>query len=145
MLTADNNHDAELKLEYQTITCLTDEDHLVEVAMASAPTADVTDNDPRSLQEAMGCSDWPEWKEAMDDELALMAKYNIWDEVDQPEDMNIVGCRWVFRIKCDSSGKILKYCAVPCRFWVWSDRPNLAYDGNPRNRSRPSARSIRTL
>ena len=30
--------------------------------------------------------------------------------------------------------------AVPCRFWVWSDRPNLAYDGNPRNRSRPSVR-----
>jgi len=33
---------------------------------------------------------------------------------------------------------------VPCRFWVRSDRPNLAYDGNPRNRSRPSVRSIRT-
>ena len=33
---------------------------------------------------------------------------------------------------------------VPCHFWVQSDRPNLAYDGNPRNRSRPSARSIRT-
>jgi len=29
---------------------------------------------------------------------------------------------------------------VPCRFWVRSDRPNLAYDGNPRNRSRPSVR-----
>jgi len=34
--------------------------------------------------------------------------------------------------------------AVPCRFWVWSDRPNLAYDGNPRNWSRPSVRSIKT-
>jgi len=27
---------------------------------------------------------------------------------------------------------------VPCCFWVRSDRPNLVYDGNPRNRSRPS-------
>jgi len=34
--------------------------------------------------------------------------------------------------------------SVPCCFWVQSDRPNLAYNGNPRNRSRPSARSIRT-
>jgi len=34
--------------------------------------------------------------------------------------------------------------AVPCRFWVRSDQPNLVYDGNPRNRSRPSVRSIRT-
>ena len=30
-------------------------------------------------------SDWPEWKKAMDEELALMAKYDVWDEVDQPE------------------------------------------------------------
>jgi len=32
------------------------------------------------------------------------------------------------------------YAAVPCRFWVRSDRPNIVYDGNPRNRSRPSVR-----
>jgi len=30
--------------------------------------------------------------------------------------------------------------SVPCRFWVRSDRLNLVYDGNPRNRSRPSVR-----
>ena len=47
----------------------------------------------------------------MDEELALMAKYDVWDEVDQPADTNIVGCRWVFRIKRNSSGKILKYRA----------------------------------
>jgi len=29
---------------------------------------------------------------------------------------------------------------VPCRFWVRSDQPNLAYNGNPRNWSRPSVR-----
>jgi hypothetical protein len=90
---------------------LTDESHAIEVAMASNPTVDVTDDNPKSLAEAMSRSDWPEWKKAMDDELSLMAKYDVWDEVDQPEDINIVGCRWVFRIKRDSSGKILKYCA----------------------------------
>ena len=47
----------------------------------------------------------------MDEELALMMKYKVWDEVDQPEETNIVGCRWVFRIKRDLSGKILKYRA----------------------------------
>jgi len=36
------------------------------------------------------------------------------------------------------------YVDVPCCFWVRSDRLNLAYNGNPRNRSRPSVRSIRT-
>ena len=38
-----------------------------------------------------------------------MMKYEVWDKVDQPEETNIVGCRWVFWIKSDSSGKILKY------------------------------------
>ena len=47
----------------------------------------------------------------MDEELALMAKYEVWDEVDEPEGTNIVGSRWVFRIKRDASGKILKYRA----------------------------------
>ena len=44
----------------------------------------------------------------MDKELELMVKYEVWDEVDKMEDMNIIGCRWVFCIECDSSRKILK-------------------------------------
>ena len=46
----------------------------------------------------MGCPDWPEWKKAMEEELALMAKYNVWDVVDKPEGTNIIGSRWVFHI-----------------------------------------------
>jgi len=107
----DYGSDLDLELEHEATACLADEIQVIEVAMASAPNVDVTDDDPKSLMEAMNRSDWPEWKEAMDEELALMAKYNVWDEVDQPEDTNIVGCRWVFRIKRDSSGKILKYRA----------------------------------
>ena len=40
-----------------------------------------------------------------------MAKYEVWDEVDQPEDINIIGCRWVFWIKRDSDSQVLKYRA----------------------------------
>ena len=79
--------------------------------MTSAPGIGTTDKDPKNLAEASARSDWLEWKKAMDGELTLMAKYNVWDEVDKLEDMNIIGCRWVFCIKCDSSRKILKYCA----------------------------------
>jgi len=69
------------------------------------------DDDPATLTQAMARPDWQKWKEAMDEELALMAKYDVWDVVDEPEDTNIVGSRWVFHIKQDSSGKILKYRA----------------------------------
>jgi len=49
----------------------------------------------------------------MDKKLTLIAKYEVWDVVYEPGDKNIVGCRWVFRIKRDANGKILKYCTHP--------------------------------
>jgi len=61
--------------------------------------------------EAMNRPDWPNWKIAMDEELALMTKYEVWDEVDKPDDTNVIGCRWVFRIKHDANGKTLKHRA----------------------------------
>ena len=80
--------------------------------LALASLSEVTfDDDPKNLKEAMERSDWPEWQKAIDDELALMAKYQVWDVVDEPVDKNIVGCRWVFRIKRDANGRVQKYKA----------------------------------
>ena len=89
---------------------LVNEADTIETALASVSEISIND-DPKTLKEAMEWSDWPEWKEAMDDELALMAKYQVWDVVDEPADKNIIGCRWVFRIKRDANGKVLKYHA----------------------------------
>jgi len=83
----------------------------IESAMAVQIDDGTADDDPKTLAQAMGRPDWPEWKLAMEEELALMAKYDVWDVVDEPVDTNIVGSRWVFRIKRDSNGKILKYRA----------------------------------
>jgi len=101
----------ESELKYESATCLAHENQTIEIAMANSPDIGVTEDDPKSLAEAKDRSDWPEWKKAMDEEMALMDKYEVWDEVDQPEDTNLVGCRWVFRIKRDANGKILKYRA----------------------------------
>ena len=82
----------------------------VETVLAGI--AEITfDDDPKSLKEATEWSDWPEWEKAITDKLALMGKYNIWDVVEEPPDTNILGCRWVFQIKCDANGKIQKYKA----------------------------------
>ena len=89
---------------------LVDGFHPINTALAGLAEISIGD-DPKNLKEAMERSDWPEWKEAMDDEIALMAKYQVWDVVDEPGDKNIVGCRWVFRIKRDANGKVLKYRA----------------------------------
>ena len=80
--------------------------------LALASLSEVTfDDDPKNLKEAMERSDWPEWQKAIDDELALMAKYQVWDVVDEPVNKNIVGCCWVFRIKRDANGRVQKYKA----------------------------------
>lgn len=80
----------------------------VESAIAIQIKDGTSDDDPTTLTQAMARPDWPKWKEAIDGELALMAKYDVWDVFEEPNDTNIIGCRWVFRIKRDSSGKILK-------------------------------------
>ena len=89
-----------------------DEPNNEPVGTVLASIAEITfDDDPKSLKEATERSDWPEWEKAIADELALMGKYNVWDVVEEPSDANIVGCRWVFRIKRDANGKIQKYKA----------------------------------
>ena len=100
----------ELELRDEATACLTNENRVIEVAMASVDL-EIADNDPKSLAEAMACLDWPDWKVAMDEEIALMTKYKVWEEVDKPDDTNIIGSRWVFRIKRDANGKVLKYRA----------------------------------
>ena len=111
MLAAEDGDISAAGPDHEAFVGLTNEAHALELAMASSPTIDVTDDDPKTLAEAMERSDWADWQKAMEEELSLMAKYDVWDVVDQPMDTNIIGCRWVFRIKRDSSGKILKYRA----------------------------------
>ena len=38
----------------------------------------------KTLAQVMACPNWPDWKKAME-ELALMAKYNVWDVVNEPK------------------------------------------------------------
>lgn len=35
-------------------------------------------------------------------------EHSTWTSVDMPSDKKVIGCKWVFRIKRDPSGKIVK-------------------------------------
>jgi len=69
------------------------------------------EGDPKTLSEAQARSDWPRWKEAMDRELATLEKAETWSTVPCPPDKNVVGSKWVFRIKRKADGSIEKYKA----------------------------------
>ena len=48
----------------------------------------------------------PNWCAAMDDELAALARNRTWVLVPPPSNHNIVGCKWVFRVKQNPDGFI---------------------------------------
>lgn len=44
----------------------------------------------------------------MGEEIQMMEERDVWDLVDKPKDSKCLGCRWVFNIKRDESGKIAR-------------------------------------
>ncbi len=55
--------------------------------------------DPKTLHQAHSRSDWQRWKEAMDKEMETLQQAGMWATVPRPHDKNIVGSKWVFRVK----------------------------------------------
>uniref|UniRef100_H3H6A2 Reverse transcriptase Ty1/copia-type domain-containing protein n=1 Tax=Phytophthora ramorum TaxID=164328 RepID=H3H6A2_PHYRM len=52
-----------------------------------------------------------EWLRAMESEMKSLEDHRTWKLVDMPSDKKAIGCKWVFRIKRDPSGKIIKFKA----------------------------------
>jgi len=72
----------------------------------------VNDNEPKTFKQATECADSPRWYKAMQDELKLLADQAVWTVVPLPSPKyNIVGCKWVYKIKRDAAGNISRYKA----------------------------------
>ncbi|XP_057744896.1 uncharacterized mitochondrial protein AtMg00820-like [Arachis stenosperma] len=67
---------------------------------------DLTKETPTIVQQALQC---PYWKESMDNEIKALYKYNTWTLIDPPLNATIVGCKWVFAVKKNQHGEILRY------------------------------------
>ncbi|KAL5571977.1 hypothetical protein UlMin_021574 [Ulmus minor] len=64
--------------------------------------------EPITVKQALKDSNWTA---AMDKEYAALVKNNTWDLVDSPTDVNIIGCKWVFKIKYKTDGSIDRHKA----------------------------------
>ena len=69
----------------------------------------VTDDDPRTVKEAVDSEDGKLWKEAMVDEMASLHKNEAWDLVELPTGRKPIGNKWVFKKKTNAEGKVEKY------------------------------------
>ena len=51
----------------------------------------------------------PKWIAAMEDEIKMIHKNQIWELVDRPLYKKAIGVKWVFRTKLNVDGSINKY------------------------------------
>ncbi|BES99547.1 Hypothetical protein2 [Nesidiocoris tenuis] len=61
------------------------------------------ENDPQTYDEAIGRGN--EWKQAIQNELSALEKFNTWDVADIPADKKLIDTKWVFRTKQDGRKK----------------------------------------
>lgn len=67
--------------------------------------------EPRSYKEAQKRSDFHEWLKGMQEEFAAIQNNETWELVRLPENRKAIGCKWVYKLKLDSEGKVQRYKA----------------------------------
>ena len=86
-----------------------DDDDVVYAMVASVGRAEGLD--PSTIEEARVRSDWPKWEDTISKELASLEAARTWDVIECPPGVNIIGYKWVFKIKRNAAGEIDKYKA----------------------------------
>ena len=62
--------------------------------------------DPNSYKEAVNSGAKEEWKIAMDEEMAVLKKREVGQEVDRPMNRDVLKGRWVYKTKVKRDGTI---------------------------------------
>jgi integrase len=67
--------------------------------------------EPQSIKEVYGRPDRSQWEEAMKEEIEKLQKRDTWKVVPRPKNANIVGSKWVYRLKKDANGNVTSHRA----------------------------------
>ena len=76
-----------------------------------AAADDGDSEEPHTYQQATNSPHRNEWLAAIRNELNSLIKARTWRYVHKPTAANLVGCKWVFKIKRDKDGNISKFKA----------------------------------
>ena len=82
----------------------TDEDDLINDLCCVTLT-------PRTYKDILKSTDKDKWLQSIHNELQALENLNTWTIVPTPLDKNVISCKWVFRVKEDSSGNPTVYKA----------------------------------
>ena len=84
-------------------------DYLVYIGEQDYDIGSVTD--PITYEEAVSCPQSELWLDAMRDEILSMRHNGVWELIELPEGHRPIGCKWVYKTKRDSKGKVEKFKA----------------------------------
>lgn len=73
--------------------------------------AEFLNEDPTSYSEAMTREDKNNWVSAMQDEYNYLIEKGTWVLVDLPKNKSCIPCKWVYKLKRDACGNVVKYKA----------------------------------
>ena len=76
--------------------------------LASKPRIDYTFIEPSTYKIA---SQFPQWCLSMDEEFVALTRQKTWILVPPSPTQNVVGCKWVYKLKHNSDGSISRYKA----------------------------------
>ena len=86
-----------------------DFDHEAYIQEEDIPT--LSDDTNLSAKDALSGSDSIKWRKAMEEEMKALLKNGTWTLVEPPKDRQIIGSKWVLRIKRDSNGNLICFKA----------------------------------
>lgn len=67
--------------------------------------------EPKSLKEALEGEDKEKWQIAIQEEMNSLMKNNTWELQLLPKGKNVIGSKWIFKIKTNENGEIVRYKA----------------------------------
>lgn len=71
----------------------------------------VAPNEPANYQEAISCPDTDRWRSAMTEELKSLETNGTWEIVPRPENRAIISSKWVYKLKLNGAGEVVRYKA----------------------------------
>lgn len=80
-----------------------------KLTLMSSAVSDIVE--PKTYTDAVNSKQRDKWMEAMTDEMSSLKDNHTWEIVPKPNNKNVIGCKWTFKLKRDANGIVQRYKA----------------------------------
>lgn len=69
------------------------------------------DDEPRTYKDASESDEWPQWHQAMQEEIEALNKNKTWELVNKPPNVKPIKNKWVYKVKLKPDGQVERFKA----------------------------------